>query len=264
MGVGRRARCDPCDRRVLHKLTHARAAQNAHEEEQSDGLTDELPEVDHRRKPKGLADRRAQELTHDGKSRGEGDIRNENSYSDPFRCAYETHLYIFVIFFCPVKTMALNYGSLEEVHGAPFGTRVPIVHEQQKSKLDTPIDQEQGQDAARRMRSAVESVSSSLPLDTNPETESFTVRPTPPAVEKRMAVRESFVDRGATSHADAAAEEKLSRILRLIEQNRTGYERPAVQDMVLYIFTGVFFLFTFDTFVQLGKGMRPMKKSRKA
>jgi hypothetical protein len=79
-----------------------------------------------------------------------------------------------------------------------------------------------------------------------------------------MKVRERFVDREATSHADAAAEEKLSRILRLIEQNRTGYEKPAVPDMVLYIFTGVFFLFTFDTFVQLGKGMRPMKKSRKA
>jgi hypothetical protein len=50
--------------------------------------------------------------------------------------------------------------------------------------------------------------------------------------------------------------EKLSRILRLIEQNKTGYERPAMQDMVLYIATGVFFLFTFDTFVMLGKSMR--------
>jgi hypothetical protein len=50
--------------------------------------------------------------------------------------------------------------------------------------------------------------------------------------------------------------EKLSRILRLVEQNKTGYERPAVQDMVLYIATGIFFLFTFDTFVVLGKTMR--------
>jgi hypothetical protein len=156
--------------------------------------------------------------------------------------------------------MSLNYGSLEEVHGAPFGTRVPIVHEQKKSKLDEPIDKKQDAAAARRVQAAVDSVTPSLPLDTNPETESFTVRPAP--VEKRMAVRETFVDRGSISHADAAAEEKLTRILRLIEQNRTGYEKPAVQDMVLYIFTGVFFLFTFDTFVQLGKGMRPMKKTR--
>lgn len=161
--------------------------------------------------------------------------------------------------------MSLNYGSLEEVHGAPFGTRVPITKEQQASKLDQPIDPQQGKEAAQRMRAAVASVTSSLPLDTDPATESFTVRQVerPAPVEKRMAVRESFVDRGATSHADAAAEEKLTRILRLIEQNRTGYEKPAVQDMVLYVFTGVFFLFTFDTFVQLGKGMRPMKKTRK-
>lgn len=155
--------------------------------------------------------------------------------------------------------MSLNYGSLEEVHGSPFGTRVPVTQEQKKSKLDQPIDQEQGQDAARRMKDAVASVSSSLPLDTDPATESFTVRQ-PAPVEKRMALRESFADRPSISHADAAAEEKLSRILRLIEQNRTGYEKPAVQDMVLYVFTGVFFLFAFDTFVQLGKGMRPTKK----
>jgi hypothetical protein len=157
--------------------------------------------------------------------------------------------------------MSLNYGSLEEVHGAPFGTRVPVVREQQKTKLEQPIAQDHGKLASEKIQAAVASVTPSLPLDTNPETESFTVRPAP--VEKRMSVRETFVDRGATSHADAAAEEKLSRILRLIEQNRTGYERPAVQDMVLYIFTGVFFLFTFDTFVQLGKGMRPPRKGNK-
>lgn len=50
--------------------------------------------------------------------------------------------------------------------------------------------------------------------------------------------------------------EKISRILRLIEQNKTGYERPATQDLVLYIATGIFFMFTFDTFVMLGKSMR--------
>ena len=154
--------------------------------------------------------------------------------------------------------MSLNYGSLEEVHGAPFGTRVPVTQAQQNATIDAPIDQSQGKEASKRMAAAVAAVTPSLPLDTDPATESFTVR-TPAPVEKRMKVRETFVDRGATSHADAAAEEKLTRILRLIEQNRTGYEKPAVQDMVLYIFTGVFFLFTFDTFVQLGKGMRPMK-----
>jgi hypothetical protein len=68
-----------------------------------------------------------------------------------------------------------------------------------------------------------------------------------------MRVRESFTTSSPTLETES---EKISRILRMIEQNKLGYERPATQDMVLYIFTGVFFLFTFDTFVMLGKSMR--------
>ena len=49
---------------------------------------------------------------------------------------------------------------------------------------------------------------------------------------------------------------QIARILKLVEQNKTGYETPSSQDMLLYIFTGVFFLFTFDQFVTLGRHMR--------
>jgi hypothetical protein len=73
--------------------------------------------------------------------------------------------------------------------------------------------------------------------------------------KSRIDIQEKFTERPTTG----ADEDKISRILRLIEQNRTGYERPVVQDMVLYVFTGVFFLFTFDTFVMLGKNMRKVK-----
>ena len=59
-----------------------------------------------------------------------------------------------------------------------------------------------------------------------------------------------------TSFQDAAHEIKLNQIMRMIEQNKVGYETPSSQDMMLYIFTGVFFLFTLDTFVNLGKRMR--------
>lgn len=54
----------------------------------------------------------------------------------------------------------------------------------------------------------------------------------------------------------AAHDIKLDRILRMIEQNRTGYEAASSQDMMLYIFTGVFFLYTLDTFVNLGRRMK--------
>ncbi len=49
---------------------------------------------------------------------------------------------------------------------------------------------------------------------------------------------------------------KLDKIMRMIEQNKTGYEAPSSQDMMLYIFTGVFFLFSLDTFVNLGRRMK--------
>jgi hypothetical protein len=54
---------------------------------------------------------------------------------------------------------------------------------------------------------------------------------------------------------EAAHEVKLNRILRLIEQNRTGYETPSSHDMALYVFTGIMALFVLDTFVNLGRRM---------
>jgi hypothetical protein len=75
-------------------------------------------------------------------------------------------------------------------------------------------------------------------------------------IAQREAAREQFTERPRPATDD----DKLTRILRLIEQNKTGYERPVVQDMLLYVFTGVFFLFTLDTFVLLGKSMRKGKK----
>jgi hypothetical protein len=151
----------------------------------------------------------------------------------------------------------VEHGNLEEVHGGAFGSRVPI-RESMTTNGDEPI---------AKLKVPSESVQKrvstlTLPLDTDASTVTFVAQEQKPVVE-RMKIRERFVDPQPMSHADAAAEEKLTRILRLIEQNKTGYEKPAIQDMVLYIFTGVFFLFTFDTFVQLGKGMRPGKKSRK-
>jgi hypothetical protein len=132
----------------------------------------------------------------------------------------------------------MNYSTLEDVYGTPFGQRVPVTH-QRKDVKSTPIQ------PPSTAAAAVQSIVNSLPLDTAPATENFT--PPPP---RRIAVQEKFTQPASID------DDKLSRILRLIEQNRTGYERPATQDMVLYIATGVFFLFTFDTFVMLGKSMR--------
>lgn len=148
----------------------------------------------------------------------------------------------------------MNYATLEEAHGAPFGKRAPITSAAAPPADDaiakpefTSINQ-RSQDSIQKNKSLIDSITKTLPLDEESSTETFV--PTPPM--RRMEVRERFTERPVSS----TDQDKLARILRLIEQNRTGYERPAVEDMLLYVFTGVFFLFTLDTFVQLGKTMR--------
>jgi len=147
----------------------------------------------------------------------------------------------------------MNYSSLEDVYGSAFSQRVPVTH-QRKDVKEAPIEDAMKGKSKSATQSAVDSVKEVVGFDTNPQTENFRVE-TPPL--QRMTVRERFTgSQPANIVMDFQDNEKLSRILRLIEQNKTGYETPALQDMVLYIATGVFFLFTFDTFVALGKSMR--------
>ena len=151
----------------------------------------------------------------------------------------------------------MNYSSLEDAFGTPFGQRVPLTVAKEQAEPPKKKDE-------NKHKELIESVSKTLPLDTNPETESFNatpqhLKPKPdapldprlPAFTVRDRVREHFGMSGG-----GGDDSKLDRILRLIEQNRTGYAPAATQDMLLYIATGVFFLFTFDTFVSLGKAMR--------
>ena len=151
----------------------------------------------------------------------------------------------------------MNYSSLEDAFGTPFGQRLPLTVA--KEQAEPPKKKEENKN-----KELIESVSKTLPLDNDPTTESFNatpqhLKPKPdapldprlPAFTVRDRVREHF-----GMNAGGGDDSKLDRILRLIEQNRTGYAPAATQDMLLYIATGVFFLFTFDTFVTLGKSMR--------
>lgn len=156
----------------------------------------------------------------------------------------------------------MNYSTLEDAYGSSFKQRAPITREG-KNTYEEPIAKpeftslaQKSEESIRKNQGVVDSLKNSLPLDTNPATENFVVRQEAP-VQRRMAVRETFAgSQPAGFYESQEHVDKLNRILRLIEQNRTGYERPAIQDIALYVFTGVFFLFTFDTFVELGKSMK--------
>lgn len=147
----------------------------------------------------------------------------------------------------------MNFSSLEDVYGTPFQERVPITMQKKEEKAK-PMEEVVKNKSTSATLSAVESIKDTINFDTSPETENFRMQA---PRRDTTTLREKFTSSQPVNMVtDFDQSEKISRILRLIEQNKTGYERPAVQDMVLYIATGVFFLFTFDTFVMLGKTMR--------
>lgn len=173
--------------------------------------------------------------------------------------------------------------DLSEVWGSPF----PKKHHNMTSKyhkneeprdaekegrvFPTPIHRTAA--ALQRHRKTIDDLSGSLPIAGSDEdaesnygpakvgqsgmTEHFTSQ-----VKKPYSKPFVPTDTGTTfpyapqSFQEDALSLKIEKMMRMIEQNKTGYESPASHDMMLYIFTGVFFLFTFDTFVSLGKAMK--------
>lgn len=162
----------------------------------------------------------------------------------------------------------MNYSSLDDVWGGGFQQRKPVTMAQRTTKEHmenpphkpefTPVGS-RGEASIDKHKQLIANVTKTLPLEDNPPPPPIPAVMSPSPTQRRPVptYQEHFAGSQPASVFDGyEASDKLSRILRLIEQNRTGYERPGIQDMVLYVATGVFFLFTFDTFVQLGKTMR--------
>ena len=157
--------------------------------------------------------------------------------------------------------MASKYASKPEERDAEKEGRV----------FPTPIHRTAA--ALQRNKKTIDDLSKSLPIVENDDQaeENYGPARVGPTVEKmtnfsstKQGYSNPYYPRDAgldfayapTSFQRDAYDIKLDRIMRMVEQNRTGYESPSSHDMMLYIFTGVFFLFTFDTFVNLGKRMK--------
>lgn len=185
---------------------------------------------------------------------------------------------IFLWSFQQVEHMA----SIEEVWGKPFPKKhhnMLSKHNDTEEKRDperegriaqTPVHRTTA--ALQRHKKTIDDLSKSLPVVENDDEAESNFNP-----ERLGPVRENMTNWSSTKskvtnpfypsdsgsfsyappgHNDLVYDQKLDRIMRMIEQNRVGYETPSSQDMMLYIFTGVFFLFTLDTFVNLGKRMK--------
>lgn len=175
--------------------------------------------------------------------------------------------------------------SLEEVWGSPFPKKhhnmasryykkeEPRDAEKEGRVFPTPIHRTAA--ALQRHRKTIDDLSATLPIAGSDEDAESNYGPAKVGssgmiehMTNQSAVKKPYtkpfhpVDVGADfayappSFQQDALSLKIEKMMRMIEQNKTGYESPSSHDMMLYVFTGVFFLFTLDTFVTLGKGMR--------
>ncbi len=155
--------------------------------------------------------------------------------------------------------------SIEEVWGSPFpkrqplNSKSPIIPEKRDAQKEGRVyatPQQRSQAAMFAHRKTIDDLSRSLPIVTSDEEAETNYRPFKSRVRENFSGLAPEFPYAAPSFEGSAQELKLNRILHMIEQNRTGYEPAPTQDVMLYVFTGLFFLFTLDTFVTLGRRMR--------
>jgi hypothetical protein len=151
--------------------------------------------------------------------------------------------------------------SIEEVWGTPFITRPPINRGAPEPKRDPVKEgrvfrnpQERTNASMFTHGKAIDDLSRTLPIVQSDEEGRKNFRPEKTRVQEHFGAPE--FPYAPPSFNAGANDDKLNRILHMIEQNRTGYEPASTHDMLLYVFTGVFFLFAMDSFVSLGKRMR--------
>jgi hypothetical protein len=170
--------------------------------------------------------------------------------------------------------MNTQYSSLEEVWGGAFPKKShSMTHKTQhpEKKRDAvqegrvfPTPQHRSANAVQVHKKTIDDLSKSLPIVQDDESNWQ-----PEKVVKREHFSSTKNDYSQPFYPSndgsdfpysppnfqmEAQHVKLQKLMNMLEQD--GHETPATQDMLLYIVTGIFFLFTFDTFVTLGKRLR--------
>jgi len=117
--------------------------------------------------------------------------------------------------------------------------------EKEGRTFPTPVHRTQA--AHRTHKKDIDELTSSLPIDDG--NENF-------APLKISAVNEHFTPEPAYAppgYRIDPYEAKFKKLIMLIDEANLGQETPGTQDMLLYVFTGMFFLYTFEMFINLGK-----------
>ena len=176
----------------------------------------------------------------------------------------------------------MQFSSLEDVWGTSFPKKSHALtaktqHPEEKRDAEKesrvfPTPQHRSQHTIQKHKKTIDDLSKSLPITEEDDESNFApamvgsstskfkehFTSTKAGYSKPFYPTDAGVDYpyAPPSFQVDAHELKLNHILKTINDGHYGSETPATQDMLLYIFTGVFFLFTFDTFVHLGRRMK--------
>lgn len=158
--------------------------------------------------------------------------------------------------------------SIDEVWGKDFGKQTP---KPLSSKANVPekrdpvkegrvaaSPQERSVEAVQRHRKTIDDLSKSLPIAETDEdvNKNYHGAKFAPMASSAEPIRENFGPQYAYSPPGFQNDHRLMQLINRMEDSRSGVDTNSTQDMMLYIFTGIFFLFTLDTFVNLGKRMK--------
>lgn len=151
--------------------------------------------------------------------------------------------------------------SVDEVWGKDFGKtpQKPISSKAHVSDKRDPVKegrvaatpQQRSVDAIQRNRKTIDDLSKSLPIaETDDDlSKNYHASRVVPMTTEHFGTQFSYSPPTYRQQPDV-----LVQLLNKLE--RVGTDTNSTQDMMLYIFTGIFFLFTLDTFVNLGKRMK--------
>jgi hypothetical protein len=165
----------------------------------------------------------------------------------------------------------MNYSSLDDVFPEKpwpkktHGIAKPEKRDAVQEGRTFTDPKKRGQASMVSMKKGIDDLTGSLPIVSNDEESNFQ--------PEKVVSREKFgnpnsgqlnqfyrMDDGTNfsyappSFQQEAHDLRLKRLYELLDRQQ-GSETPGMQDMLLYIVTGIFFIFTFDSFVTLGKNV---------
>ena len=151
----------------------------------------------------------------------------------------------------------MNFTSLDDAfpdkpwpkkHPMSSSKHVPEQRDSEKEGRTFPTPQHRGQHAMQKHKKNIDDLTTSLPITEDVTEGNFKPdRISPPTQRESFSGPDGHSFAYAPPHYQMAAHEvKLQKVIEMFDIMSQGQETPGTQDMLLYIFTGIFFLYTFE------------------